>query len=242
MNSLDSDAQCGPTSCGSETAGLKAPTIMVGTTLNVEIVSDAICPWCYVAKRNFERALSQLPAGTSVSVQWLPFELNPNMPVEGKDRRAYRSAKFGSWKHSQKLDAQVSAAAAQAGLGMRHDLMQRTPNTFKAHRLIWLAGKEGAQDAVVEALFSAYFVEGRDVGDVDVLVDIAAGAGIGQARAQAFFASTEGVEEVSDLALAARRGAISGVPTFVINGRPMFSGAQRPELMLAHLESAMAPS
>jgi predicted DsbA family dithiol-disulfide isomerase len=236
MNTFD-DAAAHSASLDSQPTGLQSPP-----TLSIEIVSDAICPWCYVAKRNFERAVSQLPAGTSVSVHWLPFELNPDMPAEGKDRRAYRSDKFGSWEHSQRLDAQVSAAAAQAGLGMRHDLMQRTPNTFQAHRLIWLAGKEGVQDAVVEALFSGYFVEGRDVGDAEVLVDIAVRAGIKRARAETFFASTEGVAEVSELALAARRGAISGVPTFVINGEPAFSGAQRSELMLAHLQSAMTPS
>lgn len=242
MNTLETDTVCGPTGCDTANSRVGATAAMASTALSIEIVSDAICPWCYVAKRNFERAVSQLPDGTSVSVHWLPFELNPDMPVEGKDRRAYRSAKFGSWEHSQRLDEQVSAAASQAGLGMRHDLMQRTPNTFKAHRLIWLAGNKGVQDAVVEALFSAYFVEGRDVGDVDVLVDLATGAGIERVRAQAFFASTEGVEEVSESALAARRGGISGVPTVVISGQPAFSGAQRPELMLAHLKSAMAPS
>ena len=242
MNTFEDAAARSYTSIGSELTDLPSPSAEISRALNVEIVSDAICPWCYVAKRNFERAVSQLPAGTSVSVHWLPFELNPDMPVEGKDRRAYRSAKFGSWEHSQRLDAQVSAAAAQAGLAMRHDLMQRTPNTFKAHRLIWLAGKEGVQDAVVEALFSAYFVEGRDVGDVEVLIDIADGAGIKRARVEAFFASLEGAAEVSEAALAARHGAISGVPTFVINGQPAFSGAIRSDLMLAHLKSAMAPS
>jgi predicted DsbA family dithiol-disulfide isomerase len=243
MNDPAHGAVCGPTSCDNESnaaAGVaepgKTPSVMV------EIVSDAICPWCYVGKRNFERALAKLPEGMSVSVRWLPFELNPDMPVEGVDRRTYRSAKFGSWEHSRQLDSQVSAAAAQAGLGIRHDLMQRTPNTFKAHRLIWLGGREGVQDRIVEALFSAYFVEGRDIGDVAVLTDIAAHSGIALDRAQAFFAGDEGVEEVAEAALSARSGGISGVPTFVINGRQAFSGALRSELMLTHLLGAAAVS
>ncbi len=118
-------------------------------TLNVEIVSDAICPWCYVARRQFERAVARLPEDVKLSVYWKPFELNPNMPPEGLDRVGYRSRKFGSWEYSQKLDAQVTAATAQVGLTMRRDLMQRTPNTLNTHRLVWFADKEGVQDVVV---------------------------------------------------------------------------------------------
>jgi predicted DsbA family dithiol-disulfide isomerase len=209
-------------------------------TLSVEIVSDAICPWCYVAKRQFERAVARLPGDVAVSVHWRPFELNPDMPVEGMDRVAYRSRKFGSWEYSQKLDAQVTAAAVQAGLTMRHDLIKRTPNTFNAHRLIWFAEQEGVQDTVVEGLFSAYFVEGSDVGDKGVLADLAAAAGIDRARASVFLAGTEGADEVAEAEAASKRSGMNGVPTFVINGRPAFSGAQRAELMLAHLLDAVA--
>lgn len=204
-------------------------------SLAIEIVSDTICPWCFIAKRNFERATASPTAGLKTSVRWLPFELNPDMPVEGMDRRAYRSAKFGSWARSLELDAQASAAAEKAGIGLRHDLMRRTPNTFNSHRLIWLAGQQGDQGGVVEALFTAYFVEGRDIGAIDVLVDIADGAGIGRDRALAVFASKQGVAEVSASELDARRHGISGVPTFVINGAVALSGAQRPELMRAQL-------
>lgn len=209
-------------------------------SIKVEIVSDAICPWCYVAKRNFERAVTQLPEGVTASVQWLPYELNPDMPVEGKDRREYRSAKFGSWERSQELDVQVATAAAQAGLTMHHDLMKRTPNTMKAHRLIWLAEQEGVQDTVVESLFSAYFVEGRDVGDLDTLIDIASAAGIERNRVEAYFASEEGMAEIAEHLLSARLGEVASVPTFIINGQVVFSGGLRPELMLEHLLAAAA--
>jgi len=211
-------------------------------TLSIEIVSDAICPWCYVAKRQFERAVARLPGDVAVSVHWKPFQLNPEMPVEGMDRVAYRSRKFGSREYSQKLDAQVTAAAAQAGLTMRHDLTKRTPNTFNAHRLIWLAEQEGVQDVVVEGLFAAYFVEGRDVGDKGVLADLAVAAGIDRARASVFLAGTEGADEVAEAEAASKRSGMNGVPTFVINGRPAFSGAQRAELMLAQMLDAVGPS
>jgi predicted DsbA family dithiol-disulfide isomerase len=242
MNELTSGSICGPDGCEIAVATSNFPAISEGTTLNIQIVSDAICPWCYVAKRNFERAASQLPKDVNVTVQWLPYELNPDMPADGKDRRAYRSAKFGSWERSQALDADVAAAGAQVGLVMRHDLMQRTPNTFRAHRLIWLANQEGVQDAVVEALFGAYFVEGLDVGNVDVLVNIGVNAGIDVARMQSFFDTTLGVAEVSQASLSARQSGISGVPTFVINGQAAFSGAQRPERMLDIMIDAIAAS
>jgi predicted DsbA family dithiol-disulfide isomerase len=240
MNDLTSGFTCGADGCQ---IAASTPTVSAGNKghgFNIEIISDAICPWCYVAKRNFEHAVAQLPRDVRLTVQWLPFELNPDMPLEGKDRRAYRSAKFGSWERSQALDADVAAAAAQVGLVMRHDLMQRTPNTFRAHRLIWLASQEGVQDAAIEALFSAYFVEGLDVGNVDVLIKIGVKAGIDAAHMRAFFDSPSGVAEVSQASLSARRSGISGVPTFVINGQVAFSGAQRPARMLGIMIDAIA--
>jgi predicted DsbA family dithiol-disulfide isomerase len=121
---------------------------------------------------------------------------------------------------------------------MRHDLMKRTPNTFNAHRLIWLAEKEGLQDTVVEGLFSAYFVEGRDVGDAKVLVEVAVAAGIDKIHVESFLAGSEGATEVSEAEVASQRSGLNGVPTFIINGQPAFSGALRAELMLAHLMEA----
>jgi predicted DsbA family dithiol-disulfide isomerase len=239
MNELTIESICDTDRHHIETSSTPTSAAKKSVTLNIEIISDAICPWCYVAKRNFEQALAQLPKDVTVTLRWMPFELNPDMPLDGKDRRAYRSAKFGSWERSQLLDADVAAAAVQAGIRMRHDLMQRTPNTFRAHRLIWLADQEGVQDAVVEALFSAYFVEGLDVGDVGVLSNIGVKSGIDSVRMQNFFSSTFGVAEVSQAVLSARHSGVSGVPTFVINGQAAFSGAQRPERMLDYMLDAI---
>ena len=206
--------------------------------VNVEIVSDAICPWCYVGKRRFEQAVARLPDDVTVDVHWRPFELNPQMPPEGMDRAEYRRRKFGSLEHSRQLDARIAAAGAPDGIEFRHDLMRRTPNTFTAHRLIWLAEQEGLQDAVVEALFRGYFVEGRDIGDAAVLADLAASAGLDRARVERFLASDEGADAVSDALDDARRHQVSGVPTFVIDGAPAFAGAQPPDLILAQLLAA----
>jgi predicted DsbA family dithiol-disulfide isomerase len=205
---------------------------------DLTIVSDVICPWCFVAKRNLEKALELAGTDLAVKITWRPFELNPGMPKEGLNRREYRSQKFGSWEKSQTLDAQVASAGKLAGITFRHDLMERTPNTFNAHRLIWLAGKEGVQDAVVEALFRAYFVEGRDVGDTKVLAEIAKQAGLSGPVVAAFLEGTAGTEEVRLEAQTAKMGGISGVPTFILDGEELFSGAMKPELMAARLREA----
>ena len=120
----------------------------------------------------------------------------PDIPKAGLDRRAYRARKFGSWEQSQALDAQVTAAAQPDGLVFRHELMERTPNTINAHRLIWLAGREGKQNAAVEALFAAYFHDGRDVGDTDVLIDIGTSVGLNGAQVSDMLASDEGLADV----------------------------------------------
>src|SRR5260370_27222530 len=207
-------------------------------TLAIDVISDAICPWCWVAKRRLDSAIAALAPDVTATVTWRPFELNPEMPKAGVDRRAYRSAKFGSWQHSQALDAQVAAAGRSDGLAFNHDKMERTPNTIDAHRLIWLAGQQGQQEAVVEGLFAAYFNEGRDVGDQAVLADVGASAGLDHARILAMLASHEGLAEVrSELQRAVSLG-VSGVPTVLLDGVRLFSSAIRAELMEAKLREA----
>jgi predicted DsbA family dithiol-disulfide isomerase len=164
-------------------------------------------------------------------VAWRPFELNPQMPKAGIERREYRMRKFGSWERSLQLDAQLTEVGRSVGIAFRYDLMKRTPNTFDAHRLIWLAGELGVQDAMVERLFRGYFSEGRDIGDARVLAELAAEAGIDKDRANALLDGTEGSAEVAAEEEVAMRAGLSGVPTFVLNGLVLFSGAQPPELI-----------
>jgi predicted DsbA family dithiol-disulfide isomerase len=197
----------------------------------LSVVSDAICPWCYVGKRRLEQAFALMNGTPRPRVAWRPFELNPQMPKAGIDRREYRMRKFGSWERSLALDAQLTEVGRSVGIAFRYDLMKRTPNTFDAHRLIRLAGEMGVQDAMVETLFRGYFSEGRDIGDAGVLVELAAEAGIERARAEALLAGTEGSAEVAAEEEVAMRAGLSGVPTFVLGGRVLFSGAQPPELI-----------
>ncbi|QOR40978.1 DsbA family oxidoreductase [Billgrantia diversa] len=206
--------------------------------VDITVIYDAICPWRYIGKRHLDLALAEVPEEISVSVAWHPFELNPDMPAGGLSRRDYRTAKFGSWERSQALDAQVEAAAAQAGLEIHHERMQRTPNIFDAHRLIWLAGEYGVQSAVVAALFRRYFVEGEDIGDRTVLANAARDGRLTDIDIAAFLASDQGRAEVKAGLAEARRLGVSGVPTFIINGTTGLSGAQPPEaLRQAILES-----
>ncbi len=217
----------------------KDGTAEKGWLHDLTIVSDVICPWCYIAKRRVGEALKLVGPELRLRIEWKPFQLNPDMPKDGMDRRVYRSQKFGSWEHSQGLDAQVKNAGMSDGILFRHDLISRTPNTFEAHRLIWLAGKEGVQDAVVEALFRAYFTEGRDIGDTSVLIDIAAEAGLDKEKVATFFSGTAGTDEVSLELQREMSGGISGVPTFALDGEELFSGALKPDKMAALFKEAL---
>jgi predicted DsbA family dithiol-disulfide isomerase len=145
--------------------------------LIIEVFSDVICPWCYIGKRRLEKARERLGARHDVEILWRPFELNPGMPAEGIDRRAYRTAKFGSWERSLELEARVAAVGAEVGIAFAFDRISRTPNTFHAHRLIGHSRALGCQQSLVEALFRAYFLEGRDIGDRRVLDREGRGAG-----------------------------------------------------------------
>ena len=229
-NLIEEGAVCGSDGCSISPVAADAPKTATSDARlahELTIVSDVICPWCFVAKKNLEKALELAGAEFSVKITWRPFELNPGMPKASMSRREYRSKKFGSWEQSQHLDAQVADAAKLAGITFRHDLIARTPNTFAAHRLIWLAGEEGVQDDVVEALFRAYFVEGRDVGDTQVLAEIAKQAGLKNSVVAAFLEGA-GADEVRRESETARVGGISGVPTFILDGEALFSGAMKP--------------
>ncbi len=207
-------------------------------TVTVEIVSDAICPWCWIGKRHLESAAALLGDEVIVETVWKPFELNPDMPKGGLERREYRRSKFGSLEVSDRLDAQVAEKGRAAGLNFRHDLMQWTPNTVDCHRLIRFAGVAGRQDAVVEAMFQAYFAEGRNIGDHGVMADIAESAGLDRSRAQAMLASDEGANEVHEDLIRANGMGITGVPTFMIGGQPICSGAAPPEMLVRAIAEA----
>src|SRR5438067_2379962 len=164
-------------------------------TLNIDVISDVICPWCFIGKRRLEKAVAAF-GREQVRVRWHPFQLNPRIPKEGMNRPEYRTAKFGSWERSLALDAQVAEAGRGEGIPFAFDRIMRTPNTLDAHRLIGLADTEGVQDAVVEALFRAYFTNGRDISSRQTLLDVVAEAGLDRNQAEALLESEEGMDAV----------------------------------------------
>ena len=222
---IEAGAVCGPDGCDIPATHAPMPAA-AGPGTRIDIVSDAICPWCYIGKRQLERALTDLGGqGLSFAVQWNPFQLNPDMPPEGVARAAYRAAKFGSAERAAAGDARVSEAARAVGLDFHLERIVRTPNTIDAHRLIWLAGREGVQDAAMEAVFAAYFIDGRDIGDRDVLADCATAAGLDRAAVLSFLAGGAVAAEMRAADQAAREAGVSGVPSFFLDGYGLFSGA-----------------
>ena len=207
----------------------------------LDVYSDVICPWCYIGKAHMQAAMPLLEAdGIGLDVSWRPFELNPDMPAGGMPRDDYRRAKFGSLERSRELDVQVKAAASAAGLEIRFDLMRRTPNTFDTHRLIRWAGGTGGQNALVDRLFQAYFVEGKDVGDRATLIQLAENAGLDGAMAATHLATEEGTQEIRAEETAARDAGLNGVPTFVLEHHVLFSGAVPPDAFAEALSKAHA--
>jgi predicted DsbA family dithiol-disulfide isomerase len=173
--------------------------------LLVDVISDVICPWCYIGKRRLEKAIAALDG--PVKVRWLPFQLNAAMPKEGVSRREYRTKKFGSWERSQELDTRVVAVGEAEGIHFAFDQIERTPTTLDAHRLIGLAGRQGVQEAVVEALFRAYFTKGRDINNDHTPLDVVAETGLDRHEAEALLNGDDGLEAIKEAETLARRFA-----------------------------------
>ena len=193
--------------------------------IRLDIFSDPICPWCLIGKTLLDRALESRP-DHPFAVAWHPFQLNPDMPREGMDRRAYLEAKFGGKAQAVEVYARVADAARNAGLEINFEAMERTPNTLDAHRLIHWAGLEARQNAVVDALFRAYFREGRDIGDTAVLVEIAALAGMDAGVTARLLATEADRDDLIARDRDARQKGVSAVPTFLVAQQYVLSGAQ----------------
>jgi predicted DsbA family dithiol-disulfide isomerase len=197
--------------------------------VKLDILSDPICPWCYIGKANLERAL-EAEADHPFIVEWHPFQLNPEMPVGGMDRRAYLENKFGGKDRAIQAYLPVVEHAKKAGLDINLEAIARTPNTLDAHRLIHWAGIEGLQTPVVAALFSAYFKQGRDIGDHDVLADIADMAGMDAALVRRLLKTDEDTQNIRDRDAHARNMGVNSVPTFIVASQHAVPGAQSTEL------------
>ena len=193
----------------------------------VDIVSDTICPWCYIGKRRFERAL-EASGRNDVAISWRPFQLNPDMPPEGMTRDDYVRAKFGGGDRPRQIYQAIAESGREAGIEFQFGRIKRTPNTVLSHRLVHWSAKNQLQDEIVAVLFRAYFEEGLDIGDIDTLVGCAGRAGIDEIRARCYLTSDEGRQEVMASDVYARRLGINGVPCFIVNRKYAVSGAQPP--------------
>jgi predicted DsbA family dithiol-disulfide isomerase len=210
--------------------------------LAIDVISDVICPWCYIGKRRLEKAIGAVDGQHECRVRWHPFQLNPLMPKDGISRKEYRIRKFGSWERSSELDAHVAAAGAAEGIPFAFDRIERTPNALDAHRLIWLADQQGVQDAIVEALFRAYFAAGRDISNRDRLIDVVAEAGLDRQRAEIVLNSDEGMDAIKAANEQARRFRVESVPFFIVNGGITLSGAQPPDTFLGAFKQVLGSS
>jgi predicted DsbA family dithiol-disulfide isomerase len=211
-------------------------------SLSIDIVSDIVCPWCYVGKRRLEAALARRASDDvqPVQVRWLAFQLNPDIPAGGVDRRSYLEQKFGGPERAKQIYARIKAAGDEVGIPFDFERITRQPNTVNAHRLIaWAQDLDpNTADSLIERLFRAYFVDGTDIGDIDTLAGVAGDAGFDATAARAWLASDAGRTAIEAEEQHSRALGVNGVPFFVFNQRLAVSGAQPPEVLLEAIEQA----
>ena len=214
--------------------------------MNIDIISDVVCPWCYIGKRQIEAALAmyaqQHPGADKPQVTWRPFQLNPQLPPEGMSRQDYVVQKFGAAR-AKDIYARVAGVGTEYGIAFAFDRIARQPNTVAAHSLISLAGTlephvDGLQDRVKEAFLQAYFLDGVDLTQPENLIAIAAAAGLDRAKAEQCLADPLSRQEVSEEDQRARAIGVEGVPFFIFNGKLAVSGAQGPDALLNAMNQA----
>jgi predicted DsbA family dithiol-disulfide isomerase len=211
------------------------------TALTIDIVSDLVCPWCFIGKRHLETALASMgETAPQVSIRWHPFQLNPDLPLAGVSRKSYIETKFGGPQRAAEIYARVKNAGAATGLDLQFDKIVQQPNTLAGHALVALAQEEGVADAVVEALFKAYFEDGVFIGDVKTLADIGAAHGLAGEKIVAVLNDPQTLQTVAAQDASARAQGISGVPFFVIGNQFSLSGAQPPEALRQAIEQAVS--
>ncbi|MFO1236440.1 MAG: DsbA family oxidoreductase [Alphaproteobacteria bacterium] len=193
--------------------------------MKIDIISDTVCPWCFIGKRRLEEAMAQRPE-ISFEVNWRPYQLDPGVPREGMDRRDYMRAKFGDTERVKGMSEAIRETGRAVGIAFAFEKQERRPNTIDSHRVVHWAGSVGVQDAVVEALFRAYFEDGRDIGDAAVLSEIAGQCGMDRELVEELLASEADRELVlSEAGLAGQMG-VQGVPAFIFEGKYALVGAQ----------------
>lgn len=206
--------------------------------LRIDVISDCVCPWCYVGKRRLESAMAATADRYEFTVKWHPFQLAPDLPPEGRDWNAYATERFGSLDRLAQMQEHLREVGEEAGIPFAFEKITRAANTFEAHRLIWMAGEVGLQNEIVEAVFRAYFLEGKDIGSRDELVRLAVGVGMDEGRIRGLLESEIGVAEVRAALEEPRRAGISAVPFFIVDGKFGVAGAQPSKAFLEAFERA----
>lgn len=216
---------------------------MVGKamTIQIDVVSDVMCPWCYIGKRRLEQALEQV-SDVEVNINWRPFQLDPTLPPEGRDRREYLEKKFGGPEKAKEIYTRIEHAGRDEGLDFNFPAIALSPNTIDAHRVIRWSSNEGqdVQDKLVEGLFKAFFMDGQNVGDSKVLTKIAGDAGMDASVVAALLSTDQDKEAVANEIEVAQKMGVSGVPCFIIDNKYAVMGAQSPEQIAGAIREASA--
>ena len=205
--------------------------------MHIDTIFDTVCPWCFIGERRLQAALSQRPS-LNVVRRWRPFLLNPDMPSDGMERQAYLYGKFGSAARIQRVYGAISDAGQSEKIPFAFDSIVRTPNSVDSHRLVMFSEAIGAVGQVVDALFQAYFSNGEDIGDRDVLMEIGGRCGIDSEKLSRYFDSGADVDTVHAENGAFHRLGINGVPAYIFNGTFVVSGAQEPQILVRALDAA----
>ena len=206
--------------------------------LDVDVISDIMCPWCYIGKRRLERALGQR-AEISVDVRWQPFQLDPTIPREGMDRAEYLNRKFGP-ERAKEVYNRIKQVGAEEGIPFAFDKIKKSPNTIDAHRVIRWAAAGGDQQAAVEHLFAGYFVEGRDLTNADYLAEMAADAGLEREVVTRLLAGDADRDKIAEEVDLAKRKGVRGVPCFIFGGKYVVTGAQDPTVLVQAIDQAVS--
>lgn len=206
------------------------------SVIKIDIVSDVVCPWCYIGKRRIEQAMKTLENDFDFDVSYLPFELNPHTPSEGFNQKEHLIGKFGGEEKYNQIASHVTRVAAEEGLQFHFDKQQISPNTSDLHRIIWFAKKEGKQAEVKEVFMKAYFEQGVDLTTQENIIAVAASAGLDAARVNTLLNSQEGLEEVNHLEQLNYQRGVSGVPFYIVNNQYAISGAQPSDVFVKALK------
>jgi predicted DsbA family dithiol-disulfide isomerase len=211
--------------------------------MQIDIISDTICPWCYIGEKQFDKALAIVKAerpDVAFETSWRPFQLSPDTPKDGVDRKASLERKFGSGRHAREIYKNIARAGAEVGIRFNFEAQDRTPNTLDSHRLIRWAGPQGCQDKVVAGLFKGYFIEGRDIGNIQVLSEIASENGMDAQIVQDLLKSDADIDQVKSDAAQAQELGITGVPAFVFNKKFIVGGAQDIDTFVRLLQKVIS--